>query len=115
MNDCFCCSVRGDSVQALKRLHKQGTSFDAALFETTGMADHSLVAQTLFADDDVKKLYRLDGIITVVDAAHVLSRLDEQKPEGVVNESVEQLAFARQDYSEQVRLAVHGTAEDRNG
>ena len=39
-------------------------------------------------DDDVKKLYRLD------DAAYVLSRLDEQKPEGVENESVEQAVFA---------------------
>ena len=41
-----------------------------------------------------KKLYRLDGIVTVVDAAHALSRLDEQKLEGVESESVEQLVFA---------------------
>ena len=39
-------------------------------------------------------MYRLDGIITVVDAKHVMQHLDEKKPEGVENESVEQLAFA---------------------
>jgi G3E family GTPase len=30
----------------------------------------------------------------VVDAKHIMQHLDEQKPEGVENESVEQLAFA---------------------
>ena len=46
MNGFFCCTVSGDSVQALQRLHKQVRSFDVVLFETTGMADPSLVAQT---------------------------------------------------------------------
>merc|ERR1712217_355477 len=36
----------------------------------------------------------LDGIITVVDAKHILTRLREEKPEGVENEGVEQVAFA---------------------
>eukprot|EP00913_Durusdinium_trenchii_P021212 g19926.t1 len=36
----------------------------------------------------------LDGIITVVDAKHCLQHLREEKPEGVENEAVEQLAFA---------------------
>lgn len=35
-----------------------------------------------------------DGIITVVDAKHCLQHLHEEKPEGVENEAVEQLAFA---------------------
>ena len=52
------------------------------------MSDPSSVAQTLFVDDDVNKLHRVDGIVTVVGAAHVRSRLDERKPEGVENESV---------------------------
>ena len=36
----------------------------------------------------------MDGIITVVDAKHILQHMDEKKEEGVENESVEQLAFA---------------------
>merc|ERR1719502_701708 len=39
-------------------------------------------------------LYKLDGIITVVDAKHIIQHVEEEKPEGVENESVEQLAFA---------------------
>eukprot|EP00903_Cladosiphon_okamuranus_P021309 g19580.t1 len=94
MNGCICCTVRGDLVGALKRMAKKLSSFDAVLIETTGMADPAPVAQTFFVDDDVKEQYRLDGIVTVVDAAHVEQHLDEEKPEGVENESVEQIAFA---------------------
>ena len=37
------------------------------------------------------KLYKLDGILTVVDAKHIVEHLKEEKPEGVENESVEQV------------------------
>ena len=94
MNGCICCTVRGDLVEALKRLYAQVKSFDAILIETTAMADPAPVAQTFFVDDDMKAMYRLDGIITVADAAHVEAHLDEGKPEGAVTESVEQLTFA---------------------
>eukprot|EP00903_Cladosiphon_okamuranus_P011381 g10726.t1 len=94
MNGCICCTVRGDLVEALKRMAKKLSAFDAVLIETTGMADPAPVAQTFFVDDDVQKDYRLDGIVTVVDAAHVEQHLDEEKPEGAENESVEQIAFA---------------------
>lgn len=52
------------------------------------------MAQTFFVDDEIEKMYRLDGICTLVDAKHIMQHLDEEKPEGVENESVEQLAFA---------------------
>ena len=38
--------------------------------------------------------YSLDGVLTLVDAAHVMRHLDEAKPEGVVNEAVAQVAYA---------------------
>eukprot|EP00930_Biecheleria_cincta_P043001 TRINITY_DN2957_c0_g1_i9.p1 TRINITY_DN2957_c0_g1~~TRINITY_DN2957_c0_g1_i9.p1 ORF type:complete len:217 (-),score=65.38 TRINITY_DN2957_c0_g1_i9:149-799(-) len=37
---------------------------------------------------------RLDGILTMVDAKHIIQHLDDEKPEGVENEAVEQIAFA---------------------
>ncbi len=36
----------------------------------------------------------LDAIITVVDVKHVMQHLDEVRPEGVENETLEQIAFA---------------------
>ena len=50
--------------------------------------------QTFLLDDDIKKLYSLDAIVTVVDAKHLELCLDDEKPEGVENEVQEQLAFA---------------------
>ena len=62
--------------------------------ETTGLADPAPVAQTFFVDDDIQRMYSLDGIITVVDCKHIIARLDDEKPEGVENEAEEQVAFA---------------------
>merc|ERR1712046_154647 len=45
-------------------------------------------------DEAIKELYCLDAIVTVVDAKHLIMRLDDEKPEGVENEAEEQLAFA---------------------
>ena len=52
------------------------------------------MAQTFFVDDEVKENFRLDGIVTLIDAKHVEQHLDEEKPEGQENEAVEQVAFA---------------------
>ncbi len=94
MNGCICCTVRGDLTDLLKKMHEGIRDFDGVLIETTGLADPAPVAQTFFVDDDIVSKYKLDGIITVADAKHVIQHLDEEKPEGVENESVEQIAFA---------------------
>ena len=94
MNGCICCTVRRDLVDTLKRLAKKIEKFDGVIVETTGLADPAPVAQTFFIDEAIRRLYSLDGIVTVVDAKHVVMRLDDEKPEGVKNEAQEQLAFA---------------------
>ena len=94
MNGCICCTVRGDLVVALKSLYKRVELFDGIIIETTGLADPAPVVQTFFVDTDIKCMYSLDSVITVVDAKHIMERLEEVKPEGVENESVEQVAFA---------------------
>ena len=94
MNGCICCTVRGDLTEALDNMYDRIKDFDGVLIETTGLADPAPVAQTFFVDDKVVERYKLDGIITVVDAKHIIQHLDEEKPEDVENESVEQIAFA---------------------
>jgi len=97
-NGCICCTVRGDLIAGLKKLiknsQKNNKPLDAVMIETTGLADPAPVAQTFFADDFVQQHMRLDGILTLVDAAHIIQHLDDEKPEGVENEAVEQIAFA---------------------
>ncbi|MCI2419800.1 GTP-binding protein [Saccharopolyspora sp. K220] len=93
-NGCICCTVRGDLIRILGALLKRKDRFDAILIETTGLADPAPVAQTFFVDDALRTQLRLDAIVTVVDAKHIVQHLDDHKPEGTENEAVEQLAFA---------------------
>jgi G3E family GTPase len=95
LNGCICCTVREDLIVALKRLiTRRRHQFDYIVIETTGLADPAPVAQTFFVDEDIQELFKLDAIVTFVDAMHTLDHLREEKPEGVENEAVEQVAFA---------------------
>ena len=87
-NGCICCTVRGDLVRIIDGLMKRRDQFDAILIETTGLADPAPVAQTFFIDEDVQSETRLDAIVTVADAKHLLGEIDK------AHEAQEQLAFA---------------------
>ena len=87
-NGCICCSVRGDLIRILGRLLKRKDKLDGILIETTGLANPAPVAQTFFTDDEMRSAFRLDAIITVVDAKHVSTHLDQG------DESVKQIGFA---------------------
>ena len=106
MNGCICCTVRGDLTEVLDRMYERIKDFDGVLIETTGLADPAPVAQTFFVDEKVSSRYKLDGIITVVDAKHVIQHLDDEKPEGIENETVEQLAFADRIMLNKIDLAT---------
>ncbi|TPI64288.1 GTP-binding protein [Mesorhizobium sp. B3-1-3] len=87
-NGCICCTVRGDLIRIIDSLMRRRDRFDAILVETTGLADPAPVAQTFFVDEDVRSKTRLDSIVAVVDAKHLLGEIDE------AHEAQEQLAFA---------------------
>jgi len=87
-NGCICCSVRGDLIRILGRLLKRKDRLDGVLIETTGLANPAPVAQTFFTDDEIKGAFRLDAIVTVVDAKHLEQHL------ATGDESVKQVAFA---------------------
>ena len=87
-NGCICCTVRGDLIRVLGNLMKRRDKFDYVLVETTGLADPGPVAQTFFMDDEVRNEFSLDGIVTLIDAAHIEQQL------GRSDESSEQVAFA---------------------
>jgi G3E family GTPase len=87
-NGCVCCTVRGDLIRVVEGLMKRPGKFDGILVETTGLADPVPVAQTFFMDDDVKAKSKLDAVVTVADAKHLLDRLADS------HEAEEQIAFA---------------------
>ncbi len=91
-NGCLCCTVRGDLERALKSLHQRRrageVAFDRVVIETTGLAQPAPVVQTLLVDPYLSAHYRIDGVVTLVDALHGVSQLDRHV------EAQEQVGFA---------------------
>jgi G3E family GTPase len=89
---CLCCTMRGDLVTALENLLRDldngRIDFHRVILETTGLADPAPVLQTAMAHPYLVMRYRLDGVITVVDAVNGAATLDAHM------ESVKQVAVA---------------------
>ena len=90
---CLCCTIRGDLVKTLRdapwRFARNGERwFDRVVIETTGLADPLPILHTLITDERLAATYRLDGVLTTVDAATGIETIDRQE------ESVRQIAVA---------------------
>ena len=90
---CLCCTIRGDLAQSLRtlyfrRVRGEVSAFKRVVIETTGLADPAPILQTLMEDPIVESYYRLDAVITTVDAVNGAGQLDAQF------ESVKQAAVA---------------------
>ncbi len=81
---CLCCTVRGDLSRALADLLPRVAAAEVrrVVIETTGLADPAPILATLMSDPVAAPAYRLDGIVTVVDAVNGMAQLDAQ-PEAV--------------------------------
>jgi len=93
-NGCVCCSVRGDLVRTLGQLTKRRKDFHAILLETTGMADPAPVVYTVQTNSKLSEHYFIDSIVCLADCKHLNIHLDDVKPDGSVNEALQQVAFA---------------------
>src|SRR5690242_16503891 len=75
-NGCICCTLRDDLLKEVRDLATQGR-FDYLLIESTGIAEPLPVATTFeFHDENGESLSdvaRLDTMVTVVDAANLLT------------------------------------------
>ena len=82
-NGCLCCSIRGDLLDAMVGLAQKRDAgildFDRVIIETTGLADPTPIAQTFFLEEAICSRYRLDAVITLVDAKHAHQQLDANK------------------------------------
>ncbi|WGD28889.1 GTP-binding protein [Ancylobacter sp. WKF20] len=84
---CLCCTVRGDLVEGLEQLLRRMDNgvippFHRVVIETTGLADPAPILHVLMMHPYLVMRFRLDGVVTVVDAVNGLSTLDEH-PESV--------------------------------
>jgi G3E family GTPase len=96
VNGCICCTVdvRNDLVQTLQQLLERPEPFDHILVETSGLADPTPVAATFFMDNEVARKVYLDGVVTLVDAVHVVPHLDDPALENHDNQAVQQIVVS---------------------
>lgn len=90
---CICCTVRSDLTRSLtdlfmKSLQRKIVPINRLVIETTGLADPAPVIHTLMEDFFVAERFRIDGVVTVVDATHALQQLAAHA------EPVKQIAMA---------------------
>ncbi|WP_406566285.1 CobW family GTP-binding protein [Acidisoma cellulosilyticum] len=107
---CLCCTVRGDLVKALRTLFFQRVRGEIPLFarvviETTGLADPAPILHTLMTDPMIAARYRLDGVVTIVDAANGQATLDAQ-PEAVKQAAVaDRIVLTKSDLASSRQVA----------
>jgi G3E family GTPase len=108
---CLCCTTRGDLVDALETLLRDldnhRCSFRRVVIETTGLADPAPVLHTAMVHPYLVMRYRLDGVITLVDAVNGATTLDQHA------EAVKQAAVA--DRIVLTKTDLLGTPELRDG
>ncbi|WP_424943265.1 CobW family GTP-binding protein [Aliiroseovarius crassostreae] len=89
---CLCCTVRGELADTVAGLFERRDAgdfdFDRVVIETTGLADPGPILQTLLVERFLAERTRMDGVVTVVDAANGRDSLDAQF------EAVSQVAMA---------------------
>ncbi|KAM6556514.1 hypothetical protein CsatB_003533 [Cannabis sativa] len=111
-NGCLCCTVRGDLVKLLLELVKnKRDKFDHIVIETTGLAKPGPVIETFCTDELVSQHVKLDGVVTLVDSKHAMQHLNEIKPRFVVNEAVEQIAYADRIILNKIDLVTEAELE----
>jgi G3E family GTPase len=92
-NGCLCCTVRSDLVSTLNALYHDRAAgripdFDHMVIESSGLAEPGPVLQAFLSEPTLDGLYRVAGVVTLVDAVNWRSTADSH------DEAVRQVAFA---------------------
>lgn len=90
---CVCCSIRGDLITTLEDVVRRRDNgriapFRRVIIETTGLADPAPVLHTIMYHPYLLLRFRLDGVVTLVDAINGAATLDAHE------EAVKQVAMA---------------------
>ena len=103
---CLCCTVRGDLARVLRDMlpRARRDEISRVVIETTGLADPAPILATFMSDPVAGSAYRLDGVVTVIDAVNGQSHLDSQ-PEAVRQVAVaDRLVLSKTDLADPAPL-----------
>lgn len=95
-NGCICCTVKDSGVTAIENLMERRGKFDYILLETTGLADPGNIAPLFWLDEGLGSSIYLDSIVTLVDAANIITSLDDRTPLSIENTATATTAIPEQ-------------------
>lgn len=104
---CLCCTVRGDLIATLedllrKRDNSRIAPFRRVMIETTGLADPAPILHALIYHPYLVLRYRLQAVVTVVDAVNGAATLDAH-PEALRQVAVaDRIVLTKQDLADNV-------------
>jgi G3E family GTPase len=83
-----CCEAREEFLRLVHQIARRKEDYDHLLVETTGVAHPGMIAHAILGDPFLQKHLELDGVVTVVDAKHILEHLGQD------GHADEQIAYA---------------------
>ncbi|KZM51165.1 GTP-binding protein [Labrenzia sp. OB1] len=99
---CLCCTIRGDLVTTLENLLRRLDNgrmekLNRVVIETTGLADPAPILHTVMLHPYLVMRYRLDSVITLVDAVNGLSTLENHEEARKQAAVADRLVFTKTD------------------
>lgn len=99
---CLCCTIRGDLVNTLENLLRhldngRTEKLNRVVIETTGLADPAPILHTVMLHPYLTMRYRLDSVITLVDAVNGLSTLSEHEEARKQAAVADRIVFTKTD------------------
>ncbi len=83
-----CCEAREEFLRLVHQIARMKEDYDHLIVETTGVAHPGMIAHAILGDAFLQKHLELDGVVTVVDAKHILEHLGQD------GHADEQIAYA---------------------
>lgn len=112
-NGCVCCKLRGDLIRVVSSLLRRPGRFDGILIETSGLADPAPVVQTFHFDDLLRQHTRLDSVICVADARHLLGQLTDAPEAGAQLAQADLVLLNKADLADEATLLAAERAIQR--
>jgi G3E family GTPase len=107
---CICCTIKGDLVDTLgtlvdRRRRGEIPAFRRLAIETTGLADPAPILHLLMSDPAATRDYRLEAVVTTVDAVNGASQLDRHYEPAKQAALADRLVLTKTDLAEAAATA----------
>ena len=89
-NGCICCTLYNEFSLTLQELVKNHHHIEHLIIETTGIADPGPIIEPFYKDDDLKRIFELNGTVCLVDSENFLEHItgSEQQKQIILSDMI---------------------------